>query len=63
VVEAAPRFREWFLAKVRENTALREEQARLSTFVLVPKLDMAGARGAAIAALQSVDPTTAIQPG
>lgn len=61
VVEAAPQFREWFLAKVRENTALREEQARLSRFVLVPKLDMAGARGAAIAALQSIDPTSAIQ--
>ena len=28
VVEAAAHFREWFLAKVRENTALKEEQAR-----------------------------------
>jgi glucokinase len=61
VVEAAPHFREWFLAQVREHTALREEQARAASFVLVPKLDMAGARGAAIAALQSFDPTSSIQ--
>jgi glucokinase len=50
VVETQPRFREWFLAEVRKHTALREEQARVSTFALVPDLDMAGARGAAIAA-------------
>jgi glucokinase len=61
VVEAAPHFREWFLAQVREHTALREEQARAAGFVLVPKLDMAGARGAAIAALQTFDPTSSIQ--
>jgi predicted NBD/HSP70 family sugar kinase len=53
VVEATPSFREWFLAKVREHTALREEQARVATFALVPDLDMAGARGAAIAALET----------
>jgi predicted NBD/HSP70 family sugar kinase len=52
VVEAAPHFREWFLAKVRESTALREEQVRASRFEMVPDLDMAGARGAAIAALE-----------
>jgi predicted NBD/HSP70 family sugar kinase len=54
VVEAAPHFREWFLAKVRENTALREEQVRASRFEMVPDLDMAGARGAAIAALEGI---------
>jgi glucokinase len=54
VVEASPRFREWFLGKVREHTALREEQARVASFALVPDLDMAGARGAAIAALEAV---------
>jgi glucokinase len=54
VVETAPRFREWFLATVREHTLLREEQARLATFALVPDLDMAGARGAAIAARESL---------
>jgi glucokinase len=50
VVEAEPRFREWFLATVREHTSLREEQRRVATLALVPDLDMAGARGAAIAA-------------
>ena len=54
VVEASPKFREWFLGKVRENTALREEQARVATLALVPDLDMAGARGAAIAALDAL---------
>ena len=51
VVEAAPHFRQWFLDKVREHTLLRAEQAAVATFALVPDLDMAGARGAAIAAL------------
>jgi glucokinase len=54
VVETSPRFRQWFLGKVREHTALREEQARVATFALVPDLDMAGARGAAIAALDAL---------
>jgi predicted NBD/HSP70 family sugar kinase len=50
VVEAAPHFRDWFLATVREHTFLREEQAQVATLALVPDLDMAGARGSAIAA-------------
>jgi predicted NBD/HSP70 family sugar kinase len=50
VVEAAPHFRDWFLAEVRQYTMLREEQARVAEFALVPDLDMAGARGAAVAA-------------
>jgi predicted NBD/HSP70 family sugar kinase len=54
VVEAAPHFREWFLAKVREHTQLKQEQARASRLEVVPDLDMAGARGAAIAALETV---------
>jgi glucokinase len=54
VVEAAPRFREWFLAQVREHTALRDEQASVASFALVPDLDMAGARGSALAALQAL---------
>ena len=53
VVEAAPHFRDWFQAKVRDHTALREDQAAV-TFALVPDLDMAGARGAAIAALETL---------
>ena len=44
VVEAAPDFRDWFLAKIREHTHLREEQAALAHFALVPDRDMAGAR-------------------
>jgi predicted NBD/HSP70 family sugar kinase len=51
VVEAAPHFREWFLEKVREHTLLREEQRQVATVSLVEDLDMAGARGAALAAL------------
>ncbi|WP_229072663.1 ROK family protein [Actinoplanes sp. DH11] len=54
VVEAAPHFRQWFLNTVREHTQLREEQKRAATFALVPDLDMAGARGAAVAALDAV---------
>jgi predicted NBD/HSP70 family sugar kinase len=54
VVEATPEFREWFLATVREHTALREEQARVAIFALVPDLDMAGARGAALAAFDMI---------
>jgi glucokinase len=54
VVETSPRFRQWFLARVRQHTALREEQARVATLALVPDLDMAGARGSAIAALEAL---------
>jgi glucokinase len=54
VVEATPGFRQWFLNTVREHTQLRQEQAAASAFALVPDLDMAGARGAAVAALDTV---------
>jgi predicted NBD/HSP70 family sugar kinase len=54
VVEAAPEFRDWFLATVREHTVLRAEQRAVTTFALVPDRDMAGARGVAIAALEAV---------
>ncbi len=50
VVEAEPEFRDWFLATVREYTLLRDEQRDVA-FSLVPDLDMAGARGSAVAAL------------
>jgi hypothetical protein len=50
VVEAEPRFREWFFAEVRAHTILREEQTRAAEISLVPDLDMAGARGSAVAA-------------
>jgi predicted NBD/HSP70 family sugar kinase len=51
VVEADPAFRDWFLTIVREHTELREEQAAIAEFAIVPDLDMAGARGSAFAAL------------
>src|SRR5690348_9589577 len=54
VVEAAPHFREWMLAKIREHTLLRAEQAAVAEFALVPDRDMAGARGAAIAAAETI---------
>ncbi len=54
VVEASPRFREWFLTRVREHTHLREEQLEVATVTLIADLDMAGARGAAIAAFDSL---------
>jgi predicted NBD/HSP70 family sugar kinase len=54
VVESAPRFRTWFLSQVRDHTVLRAEQAAAAAFALVPDLDMAGARGSALAALAAV---------
>jgi predicted NBD/HSP70 family sugar kinase len=54
VIEAAPHFRDWFLGTIRENTALLVEQERVTEVRLVPDLDMAGARGSAIAAAEWV---------
>jgi len=57
-VETTPQLQDWFLDAVRANTVLREEQRRLTTLTLVPDLDMAGARGSAIAALVSLHDAT-----
>ncbi len=54
VIETTPEFRDWFRARIVECTDLREEQRRVATFELVADLDMAGARGAAIAALSTL---------
>ena len=54
VVQASTEFGEWFLSVVRANTSLRDEQVRVAEFALVPELDMAGARGVALAARQTV---------
>jgi glucokinase len=54
VVESAPHFRDWFLGTVRQNLILRAEQADTSVVLLVPDLDMAGARGSALAAWRAV---------
>ena len=50
VIEAAPHFRDWFVATVKEHTRFYVEQAEIEEITLVPDLDMAGARGSAIAA-------------
>lgn len=50
VIQTEPHFRDWFLGLVRENTDLYPEQASVAEISLIPDLDMAGARGAAIAA-------------
>jgi predicted NBD/HSP70 family sugar kinase len=54
VVQASAAFGQWFLDQVRKHTNLREEQQKVAAFALVPDLDMAGARGAALAARQSL---------
>jgi predicted NBD/HSP70 family sugar kinase len=54
VVEAAPSFRDWYLRQVVDSATLRVEQREASIFAVVPDLDMAGARGSAIAALAAL---------
>jgi predicted NBD/HSP70 family sugar kinase len=54
VIDAAPHFRDWFVATTRENTRFYIEQAEIEDITLVPDLDMAGARGSAIAAAEWV---------
>ena len=51
IVETTPALRDWYLGAVGENTVLRHEQREVATVAVVPDLDMAGARGAALAAL------------
>ena len=51
VVEAEPTFRDWFVGQVVAATTLRVEQKAVAEVALIPHLDMAGARGAAVAAL------------
>lgn len=58
VVEAEPHFRDWFLALVSQHTLLREEQRAVAEFLVVPELDMAGARGSAMAALNAIRPAS-----
>ncbi len=54
VIETTPDFRDWFLDRVRAYTLLRDEQREVTAFALVADLDMAGARGSAIAALAAL---------
>jgi predicted NBD/HSP70 family sugar kinase len=54
VAESSSEFRSWFLDRVRAHTSLKQEQLQVARFELVPDLDMAGARGAALAALEAL---------
>ena len=54
VLEAEPHFRDWFLSRVREYTLLRTEQMEVAEILEVTDLDMAGCRGAAVAALSAL---------
>jgi predicted NBD/HSP70 family sugar kinase len=54
VVEASPQFREWFMAEVRRHVRLMDEQKDVVEIALVSELDMAGARGVAVAARNEV---------
>lgn len=56
VVEAESHFRDWFLEGVQRHTGLRGEQRERAEFVVVSDLDMAGARGSAMAALNAIRP-------
>jgi len=58
VTDTGVDFRNRFLEHVRAATRLREEQAAVATFAVVPDLDMAGARGSALAALRAIRPQT-----
>jgi glucokinase len=55
IVETPPHFRDWFLERVRASTTLRAEPAAIAEFALVPDLDMAGARGSALAARATLE--------
>ena len=54
VVEASVEFRDWFMGEVRSHVRLMAEQADVVDIALVPDLDMAGARGVAVAARNEV---------
>jgi predicted NBD/HSP70 family sugar kinase len=54
VVEAGEQFRSWFLDRVRAHTLLRDEQRGVAEIREVTDLDMAGCRGAAVAALSAL---------
>lgn len=56
VTETDPSFRDWFLERVTSSTTLRAEQAAVARFAIVADLDMAGARGSALAALHAIRP-------
>jgi glucokinase len=62
VVESEPHFRDWFLSTVTSATQLRPEQRAVAIFAVVADLDMAGARGSALAALRAIRGAEAPNP-
>ena len=50
VIETSADFRDWFLGRVAEHAEFRDEQRAVVRVAIVPDGDMAGARGAAMAA-------------
>ena len=56
VTDTGAEFRTRFVEGVRAATNLRAEQANVAAFAIVPDLDMAGARGSALAALSAIRP-------
>ena len=48
VTDTGAEFRTRFMERVRAATQLRDEQAKVATFAIVPDLDKAGARGSAL---------------
>ena len=50
VIEASAAFRDWFVARVAHHAEFRDEQRAVVQVAVVPDGDMAGARGAAMAA-------------
>jgi hypothetical protein len=57
MVQAEPGFRNWYLDTVRQHTDLREEQARVASFALVPDLDMNLALAAGVDRAEGSRPT------
>ena len=56
VTDTSAEFRTGFVERVQAATQLRDEQAKVATFAIAPDLDMAGARGSALAALRAIRP-------
>src|SRR3954451_10631562 len=56
VTDTGAEFRTAFIERVQAATELRQEQAQVATFAVVPDLDTAGARGSALAALRAIRP-------
>ena len=64
VTDAGAEFRTWFVERVRAATrAARSSRPNVAAFAIVPDLDMAGARGSALAALRAIRPSARPRSG